>query len=398
MSHSNAVLVAIIVVVTVGAPGPIRGQSPVPPLTSSFGPDVRPVGLGGTEFFVAPHVGFGGERFRVAGEGTFGRGVSEFTQGKGSLAYRLPAGLTLDGLFTTTHRSIQDERAVDHHGRLGMRSEWVGAWIGFARDRASTPGFRLATSTREYRAWLDVGAGLGLTLRRSRIEEEGTVVFDTTHVILGEYEFETRKESEFFREKRYSELEVDLRVPIHRLSVVLFAGHRFQSGDAPGVSWGFARVSAPISSHLELLAEFGQNEGLPSLGRGPARFGRVGVRVDLFGRGESDGADIEGDHVPDRSAATAPTAPTAGIAAGDGVSRLVVRAFGASHVEVRGDFTDWKPHAAAATPDGGWAVALEPGVYHFNIRIDGGEWTVPANLPSIPDEFSGSPVAVVVVR
>ena len=70
---------------------------------------------------------------------------------------------------------------------------------------------------------------------------------------------------------------------------------------------------------------------------------------------------------------------------------LEVRATGASTVEVMGDFTDWAP--VTLSRDGNvWRLsrALSPGPHRIALRIDGGEWTTPANLPRVTDDLGGA--------
>lgn len=73
------------------------------------------------------------------------------------------------------------------------------------------------------------------------------------------------------------------------------------------------------------------------------------------------------------------------------VVRLAVRAEHARRVEVMGDFTDWEPVDLAPESAGWWvlALALGSGMYHLNVRYDGGKWEVPRGLPSQADEFEG---------
>jgi hypothetical protein len=82
----------------------------------------------------------------------------------------------------------------------------------------------------------------------------------------------------------------------------------------------------------------------------------------------------------------------------DGLAVLVVRASGASRVEVMGDFTDWQPVALAASGAGRYryALGLPAGMHRFNLRLDGGPWGVPLGAGSVADEFGGS-VGVLIV-
>jgi hypothetical protein len=62
-----------------------------------------------------------------------------------------------------------------------------------------------------------------------------------------------------------------------------------------------------------------------------------------------------------------------------------------------GDITDWAPVSLARRSDG-WEVRLTmgSGPHHIVVRIDGGKWIVPVNVPHIDDEL-GSRVGLIVV-
>ena len=70
---------------------------------------------------------------------------------------------------------------------------------------------------------------------------------------------------------------------------------------------------------------------------------------------------------------------------------LVVHAADAVRVEVAGDFTDWDPVLLSKTAADTWSlhIPLLPGTYRFNIRVDGGDWMVPAGVTRQGDEFGG---------
>jgi hypothetical protein len=78
------------------------------------------------------------------------------------------------------------------------------------------------------------------------------------------------------------------------------------------------------------------------------------------------------------------------VALGRGRGRIEVRGGAATQLEVMGDFTEWKP--VELERDGGvWRLvrAMTPGLHRIAIRIDGGEWIAPANLPRVTDELGG---------
>lgn len=83
---------------------------------------------------------------------------------------------------------------------------------------------------------------------------------------------------------------------------------------------------------------------------------------------------------------------------GDSLRVVIVRQSSATRVEIMGDFTDWEPVAMASMPNGEWRIEriITPGPHRLAIRIDGGPWRVPPNLPHVADDFGGD-VGIVIV-
>jgi hypothetical protein len=71
----------------------------------------------------------------------------------------------------------------------------------------------------------------------------------------------------------------------------------------------------------------------------------------------------------------------------------------ARSVEIEGDFTDWQPLLLTERDPAGWVLPLPlaAGTYRFSIRIDGGEWFVPAGVTKVPDEFGPGTVGLLTV-
>lgn len=71
---------------------------------------------------------------------------------------------------------------------------------------------------------------------------------------------------------------------------------------------------------------------------------------------------------------------------------------GADRVEIAGDFNGWDPQPLRRAADGSWIVpaSLEPGVYRFNLRVDGERWTVPEGVPEVDDGF-GDTVGLLII-
>ena len=77
--------------------------------------------------------------------------------------------------------------------------------------------------------------------------------------------------------------------------------------------------------------------------------------------------------------------------AGD-ARRIEISNVSAARVELMADFTDWSPVELVAAGTNSWRLerAIPPGPHRVAIRIEGGDWIVPANLPRVDDEFGGT--------
>lgn len=64
---------------------------------------------------------------------------------------------------------------------------------------------------------------------------------------------------------------------------------------------------------------------------------------------------------------------------------------GASQVQVVGDWNGWEPVPMVRGSDGRWVlpVALQPGVYRFNLIVNGEQWIVPEGVVAVDDGFGG---------
>lgn len=78
---------------------------------------------------------------------------------------------------------------------------------------------------------------------------------------------------------------------------------------------------------------------------------------------------------------------------------IEVRVRGLGPVEVMGDFSGWEPRALRHVTGHRWALAMQltPGVHQVQVRVDGGMWSVPRDLPAASDGFNGD-VGVFVAR
>ena len=82
----------------------------------------------------------------------------------------------------------------------------------------------------------------------------------------------------------------------------------------------------------------------------------------------------------------------------DSLRVVTVRHSTATLVEIMADFTDWEPVVLGRTPNGDWRLdrVIAPGPHKVAMRVDGGPWRVPPNLPHVADDFGGE-VGIVIV-
>lgn len=110
------------------------------------------------------------------------------------------------------------------------------------------------------------------------------------------------------------------------------------------------------------------------------RFGRSNTAPAIVTRGQQDGPAMDGGRIDVN-------------VIGDTARIVRVRLRAAKTVELMADFTDWEPVSMTQSPNGrgDWTIerVIAPGTHHVAIRIDGGSWTVPPNLPRVTDEFGG---------
>ncbi len=101
-----------------------------------------------------------------------------------------------------------------------------------------------------------------------------------------------------------------------------------------------------------------------------------------------------------RAPSAAPAVPQAPLVPAVRGDSLLVR-FRMDHahsVAIAGDWTAWQPRPLQAVGDDVWegSLALAPGLYHFNLLVDGVDWVVPNGVAIVPDGLGGM-VAVLVV-
>ncbi|MGI8620160.1 MAG: glycogen-binding domain-containing protein [Gemmatimonadaceae bacterium] len=256
-------------------------------------------------------------------------------------------------------------------GRLHLSAQRLGTWVGLSAGSVTDPigvrGIRLG----EAGLWALLGPAVAhFVVTPVRIaggldytDTEGTIRFSTARFELG-------------------------AVGGFRSDIAGYQDSPRAWASVNGIAWLLRAVGVTAAAG-SYPADVGQ--GLPS-----AKYISLGIRV-----------------APKRIIPALPPLPSGGVllerrpisseltisADVDGSRTITFRAPSARRVEIMGDFTDWTPVEMTRGQRPETWVATLPitgGLHQVNVRVDGGEWRVPASLTPVRDEFGGS-VGVLVV-
>jgi hypothetical protein len=350
---------------------------------------VRP--LDGVNLFVAPHASTTVRGLRLGGQVELGRGRFSAWSGSGSIGWESRSGLRLTA---TARRGSATARQTDRADRsLGVALDGDRAGLSAAFFTVDTNAGQNTAELRgtEIRIWSRIANlfELGMSMRRATVAEQGEAV-DQRHYVVGGYEFVATSRRNFVYVADRRDLEAEITATIGGFRVTGVVGRALADQLMPARTWAWGRLAVPLPHGLEVLAEAGRNQDGGLVARPPGGFARIGLRLDV---GAARTNRTTAPPLPPGIAAAAATVDVS-----DGEPRLIVHSRVAEGVEVMGDFTAWQPRAMEQNADGEWSFPVRTGVLRFNIRIDGGPWTVPAGVSIVADEFSGAPVAVIVVR
>ncbi|HEY8469772.1 MAG TPA: hypothetical protein VIL18_09020 [Longimicrobiales bacterium] len=183
----------------------------------------------------------------------------------------------------------------------------------------------------------------------------------------------------------YTDGELNALHRLGRVALRVTAGHRF-GGETGGTrQWMFGETDIPVWRRFGIVLAGGVRPERPELAQPGGRFAQVGLRVDFRSARKEPEAARPAD-VPPPAPAVVPIEP--------GVYLVRLRVPGARRVELKGDITDWEIvtlRRSTQHPDLWEETFRKPaGVYHVNIRVDGGDWAVPPGLVAVPDRFGGT--------
>ncbi len=257
------------------------------------------------------------------------------------------------------------------HGRVLYSAGSGGAWIrasGHASDRTNGPLTGRGVESGAWWSW--PRAQLSATLSRE---------WTSAELFVGRF----RSQFAGTVPVRYAEAAVSLHAESDRTSVDLSAGAR-RDADAAHLYEPALSATAAVWTGETVALVFSVVRQLPDWVRGAdaADAFSVGMRFR------------QATPASDRAARLIPVVQ---VVDSSGTRVLRVRASGASHVEVMGDFTNWEPQPLSR--NGAVferAVTMTSGSHRLMLRIDGGEWRTAANTPAVDDDLGGKAGLLVV--
>lgn len=321
-------------------------------------------------------------RLLLTARGTFLR----FESGRHSLqanaagsAFSAPVGHLRAELTGNVGASRYAEFASFSHLLVGPRVHWAGnregTWLGGAIGTTSFAREQRPVTALAAGAWAQrLGAIWLLIATTTRVGDTSYVDFESaTHYQRGRLTFDGS---------------LGVRALSHG------AGHGM---------YGEANGAFALGAWLSLVVSGGRYPTDPTRGSVSGRYVGLGLRINAWPRRtiatmparrmafpSHGSADADSEDPPSASVETLPCLCTG--------RTLVIHAGAAKLVEVSGDFTDWDPVIVAPRGSGTWVVStpLAPGTYRFNVRLDGGQWIVPAGVTRMKDDFGGE-VGVLIV-
>lgn len=357
-------------------PMPAGAQSRVDITTSNA--RQRPGGLPGATLRLAPRLhllperqawldltGFG--ELRAAG---LERGSFRAEGGVHGLGLPwLAAGLQFSGGANGEGRLPWRTR-IDARGVLRAEGHRQGAWLGAGRGRAWHGVYDRGYTNGELGGWVRLGLA---TLRVSwEVLAAGTAL-DAQGRDLSDV-------NPALRSYTLSDARAELGWDVSRIEFTAYAGQRFGRSMGPS-RWGGVHALVPLAPGLALVARHEREPMDPLLHQPDRTSTSLGFRVGQSGRAAAAGQASRG------------VARAASVSRdSQGRAHIAVEVAGARAVELLASFNDWVPVPLERDGQDWWRTPMPvaPGLVRLMVRVDGGAWQVPGNLPAEPDEFLGS--------
>jgi Glycogen recognition site of AMP-activated protein kinase len=366
----------VAVMVTCCLPHSVEAQTAVS--TIDFGrTTIHSDSVNGSAFTVAPSLRVEWPHVTLDGAGSYSQFGANSQNAQGALDASLftPAAGPLAGeVAGSLGGSVQENGAHTGEmigtGRVHLMRRAVGLWAGAGGGQAWDGARWRAIRTTEGGVWGSVARTIGVLFATP------TVIDDST---------------------RYTDVQVALRWLSPRFEIGASMARRMgltapTARDATS-SWGSLTATAWLGAHAALVVGGGAYPADYMQGYPGGRFVSVGFR--LASRSETNAA-LDQRELRRAAAQRREIEPGPGglarldVGPSSGRYRTVrVYAPSARQVELSGDFTSWAPVSLTRTGDGWWTARLviASGVHEVNVRIDGGQWTVPPSMATITDDF-----------
>jgi hypothetical protein len=318
------------------------------------------------------------ERVSVIGSGAATRASDgrATAMGLGSASYAVPIRrLRLEGGATATVLGTSDLRPSSSwlaFGRAHLLADGAGAWLGAGGGSVRRERATLGAVTGEAGLWGRRGEQrLSLSAATVRTSTVYTVIF-SDETILRVREPVGYADATLVAHGAWRAFELDASGVVRR-------GWRGNIGSSAAASLAGAWWVTP---HVGVAAALGRQLADPMRGTARARYATVALRFSAERHGPRRAAPAPRVVAGDASIVAMP--------AGDGATLLRVHSPGARRVELMGDLTGWEPVAMERSGDR-WELRLTApsGAHHVLVRVDGGAWLPPSNLPRIDDELGG---------
>jgi hypothetical protein len=294
---------------------------------------------------------------------------------------------------------MESERRME--SALSIAALGGGAWAGIGAVDGTNVGDGAVKPLMVLGLWRPVGRGLvsvTASSRRLRVSSNSIQIHltprdsafnDTT----GHWDFSSAKTladtvlSE--RDVRWTELEAHAAWSSSRLAIDARLGARPPFAGTPSETWGRVTATMAVAPRLALVAAAGRDRSVTATRSAPSHFMSLGVRV-------APAALMRPTPPPH----VRPTPNAFRLEPSEpGRYRVIIHVTSARTVELSGDFDAWTPIGLEQTAPDMWqtTLALAPGTYRVNVRVNGDRWTAPPGLPATEDEFNGT-VGLLVVR
>jgi hypothetical protein len=188
------------------------------------------------------------------------------------------------------------------------------------------------------------------------------------------------------RQSRFGDLEGQLHWDLGALELTAQAGHRF--GDSYDVTadsrrWSSARATLWLNERIAFVGGGGRQPALPLRGIPARTFAMAGFELAYW--------PLSKNSVPVSLPHTALVKSFEYRAGNSGLQRITIRVGGVETVDVMGDFSDWSPLTLVRHGRDTWelSIPMSAGTHQINVRVDGGAWMAPPNMPTMRDSFGG---------